>query len=93
MSFDGGRTWSTQENQPTAEFYGVTVDSKFPYNLYAAQQDNSTYMLSSVSNPAASILRTGPGCENGSDHSAPEPSEHHLRVVQRAVPVHEHRER
>lgn len=65
VSFDGGRTWSTQENQPTAEFYGVTIDSKFPYNLYAAQQDNSTYMLSSVSNPAASILRTGPGCETG----------------------------
>ncbi len=65
VSFDGGRTWSTQENQATAEFYGVTIDNKFPYNLYAAQQDNSTYILSSVSDPSASILRTGPGCETG----------------------------
>jgi photosystem II stability/assembly factor-like uncharacterized protein len=65
VSFDGGRTWSTQENQPTAEFYGVEIDSKFPYNLYAAQQDNSTWVLSSVSDPSASILRTGPGCETG----------------------------
>ncbi len=65
VSFDGGRTWSTQENQPTAEFYGVEIDKKFPYNLYAAQQDNSTWVLSSVSDPSASILRTGPGCETG----------------------------
>ncbi len=37
VSYDGGRTWSTQENQPTAEFYGVEIDKKFPYNLYAEQ--------------------------------------------------------
>jgi photosystem II stability/assembly factor-like uncharacterized protein len=65
VSFDGGRTWSTQENQPTAEFYGVWIDNKFPYQLYAAQQDNSTYIMSSVSDPASSVLRTGPGCETG----------------------------
>ena len=65
VSFDGGRTWSTQENQPTAEFYGVWIDNKFPYQLYAAQQDNSTYVLSSVSDPANSVIRTGPGCETG----------------------------
>ncbi|MBC8087964.1 MAG: hypothetical protein H7Z40_11920, partial [Phycisphaerae bacterium] len=65
VSFDGGRTWSTQDNQPTAEFYGVWIDDKFPYQLYAAQQDNSTYILSSVSDPASSVIRTGPGCETG----------------------------
>lgn len=65
VSFDGGRTWSTQENQPTAEFYGVWIDGRFPYQLYAAQQDNSTYVLSSVSDPANSVIRTGPGCETG----------------------------
>src|SRR5512134_1570468 len=36
VSTDGGRTWSTQMNQPTSELYGVWVDNKFPYNLYAA---------------------------------------------------------
>jgi photosystem II stability/assembly factor-like uncharacterized protein len=65
VSFDGGRTWSTQENQPTAEFYGVWIDNKFPYNVYAAQQDNSTWVISSTSDPSASIVRTGPGCETG----------------------------
>jgi len=73
VSFDGGKTWSTQENQSTAEFYGVTIDNKFPYNLYAAQQDNSTYVISSVSDPTASILRVGPGCETGP--IIPHPSE------------------
>lgn len=66
VSFDGGRTWSTQRNQPTAEFYGVTLDNRFPYNLYSAQQDNSTWMWSSVAHPFdASALQTGPGCETG----------------------------
>ena len=65
VSTDGGRTWSTQENQPTAEFYGVWMDNQFPYQMYAAQQDNSTYVLSSVSDPASSVVRTGPGCETG----------------------------
>lgn len=66
VSFDGGRTWSTQRNQPTAEFYGVWPDNRFPYNLYSAQQDNSTWIWSSVANPFdASALQTGPGCETG----------------------------
>lgn len=74
VSFDGGRTWSTQRNQPTAEFYGVVPDSRFPYNLYSAQQDNSTWFWSSVGNPFdASALQTGPGCETGP--IIPHPSE------------------
>lgn len=66
VSYDGGRTWSTQRNQPTAEFYGVWPDNRFPYNLYSAQQDNNTWMWSSVGNPFdADALQTGPGCETG----------------------------
>jgi len=66
VSFDGGRTWSSQMNQPTSELYGVWTDNGFPYKLYAAQQDNSTLILSSVANPAnPSDWRTGPGCETG----------------------------
>ncbi len=66
VSYDGGRTWSTQRNQPTAEFYGVVPDNNFPYNLYSAQQDNSTWIMSSVGNPFdTENLRTGPGCETG----------------------------
>jgi len=35
---DGGRTWSTLDNQPTAQFYRVVLDQDFPYNIYGAQQ-------------------------------------------------------
>ena len=48
VSFDGGRTWSSQMNQPTAEIYGVWMDDQFPYKIYGAQQDNSTLIISSV---------------------------------------------
>jgi photosystem II stability/assembly factor-like uncharacterized protein len=39
ISVDGGRSWSSQLNQPTAEMYRVTVDDGFPYRVYGAQQD------------------------------------------------------
>ncbi|MDC6366343.1 MULTISPECIES: WD40/YVTN/BNR-like repeat-containing protein [Flavobacteriaceae] len=42
ISYDGGETWSTYYNQPTAQFYRVTTDNAFPYRIYVAQQDNST---------------------------------------------------
>lgn len=42
ISVDAGRSWSTQYNQPTAQFYHVTADSDFPYRIYGAQQDNTT---------------------------------------------------
>ncbi|WP_235296996.1 WD40/YVTN/BNR-like repeat-containing protein [Portibacter marinus] len=45
VSFDGGETWSTYHNQPTAQFYRVTTDNHFPYRIYAAQQDNSTVRI------------------------------------------------
>ena len=42
VSHNGGETWSTQFNQPTAELYQVEVDDQYPYWLYAGQQDNYT---------------------------------------------------
>lgn len=66
VSTDGGRTWSTQMNQPTAEIYGVWVDNQFPYKLYGAQQDNTTLIISSQAEPyTLTDWRTGPGCETG----------------------------
>ncbi len=47
ITLNGGKTWSGQLNQPTAEFYRVTVDNQFPYRLYAGQQDNSTISVPS----------------------------------------------
>jgi len=45
ISYDGGDTWSTYMNQPTAQFYRVTTDNHFPYRIYVAQQDNSTMRI------------------------------------------------
>ena len=45
VSYDGGETWSTYYNQPTAQFYRVTTDNSFPYRIYVAQQDNSTLRI------------------------------------------------
>jgi photosystem II stability/assembly factor-like uncharacterized protein len=47
ISTDGGKTWTTQNNQPTAQFYHVAVDDEFPYHLYGAQQDNSSVGIAS----------------------------------------------
>lgn len=45
VTYDGGKTWSTYHNQPTAQFYRVTTDNAFPYRIYVAQQDNSTVRI------------------------------------------------
>ncbi|MGB6152097.1 MAG: glycosyl hydrolase, partial [Pricia sp.] len=42
VTYDGGETWSTYHNQPTAQYYRVTTDNAEPYRIYVAQQDNST---------------------------------------------------
>jgi photosystem II stability/assembly factor-like uncharacterized protein len=47
VSLDGGQTWSPQNNQPTAQFYHVTTDTRAPYFVYGAQQDNSTIAIAS----------------------------------------------
>ncbi len=49
ISYDGGETWSTVFNQPTAELYHAAADTRFPYRVYSAQQDNSTISLPSRS--------------------------------------------
>ena len=49
VSFNGGRSWSSQFNQPTSELYRVSVDNQFPYRVYGAQQDNSTITVPSNS--------------------------------------------
>ncbi len=49
ISNDGGTTWSTQDNQPTAQLYRVATDDAFPYRLLAGQQDNSAIRIRSRS--------------------------------------------
>ena len=48
VSFNGGASWSTQDNQPTAQFYRVNADNRFPYRLYGGQQDNTSVAIASA---------------------------------------------
>jgi photosystem II stability/assembly factor-like uncharacterized protein len=45
ITYDGGETWSTYHNQPTAQYYRVATDDSFPYRIYVAQQDNGTIRI------------------------------------------------
>lgn len=50
VSFNGGKSWSTQQNQATAQFYRVITDNLVPYNVYGGQQDNSAIAIGSRTN-------------------------------------------
>ena len=53
VTADGGKTWTTEDNQPTAQFYHIATDNRFLYRLYGAQQDNSTVSIASRSDRGA----------------------------------------
>lgn len=82
VTHNGGKTWSSQFNQPTAELYQVEVDDQYPYWLYAGQQDNYTtiavpsYPPSAIQDPGKGwIINTG-GCETGP--AVPKPGNHNI---------------
>ena len=50
VTFNGGKSWSTQQNQPTSQFYRVITDNLVPYNVYGGQQDNSAIAILSRTN-------------------------------------------
>ena len=81
ITHNGGRTWSTQFNQPTAELYQVEVDDQYPYWLYAGQQDNGTAIAIPsmppfrAQDPAAWLVDVG-GCETGP--AVPKPGNHNI---------------
>ncbi|GAC1330695.1 MAG: hypothetical protein NVSMB22_22800 [Chloroflexota bacterium] len=49
VTFNGGASWSTLYNQPTAQFYHVTTDTRIPYRVYGSQQDNTALSLPGLS--------------------------------------------
>ena len=74
VSQDGGKTWSSIMNQPTAQFYHVVTDDQWPYRVYGAQQDNSTVSIASRSDNGTIGERDWwrvAGCENA--HIAVDP--------------------
>ena len=52
VSNNGGKSWSTQKNQATSQFYRVITDNLVPYNVYGGQQDNSAIAIASRTNDA-----------------------------------------
>ena len=50
ISFNGGKSWSTQQNQATSQFYRVITDNQVPYHVYGGQQDNSAIGIASRTN-------------------------------------------
>ncbi|WP_047417664.1 hypothetical protein [Cellulophaga sp. Hel_I_12] len=81
VSHNGGKSWSTQFNQPTAEIYQVAVDDQYPYWVYGAQQDNTTIAIPSVAPSGTSpqgtqlMIDVG-GCETGP--TIPKPGNHNI---------------
>jgi photosystem II stability/assembly factor-like uncharacterized protein len=76
VTLDGGESWSSLDNQPTAQFYHVIADRRFPYRLYGAQQDNSTVSIASRTSGAGIGERDWydvGGCESG--YIAPRPDD------------------
>jgi photosystem II stability/assembly factor-like uncharacterized protein len=53
VSFNGGASWSSIYNQPTAQFYHITADTRFPYRVYGTQQDNTAICVPSRSEKGA----------------------------------------
>ncbi len=75
VSVDGGASFSTYQNQPTAQFYRVITDNHFPYRIYGAQQDNSTLRISHRGKGGAigeNDWENSAGGESG--HMAPDPT-------------------
>jgi len=81
VTTDGGETWSRQSNQSTAELYQIAVDDRFPYWLYAGQQDNSTIRVPSrppysATGGTGSFWESVGGCETGP--AVPKPGDHDI---------------
>jgi len=76
ISTDGGLHWTSQDNQPTAQFYHVIVDNQFPYRIYGSQQDNTSVGIASATNHfGIDRIDWNPvgGCESG--YVAPYPKD------------------
>jgi len=79
VSFNGGATWTTLWNQPTAQFYHVAVDNQFPYRVYGTQQDNTAMSVPSSSFKGAIPYNDCyPVAHSESGHIAVRPDDHNI---------------
>ncbi len=82
VTINGGATWSTWYNQPTAQFYHVITDNDFPYHVYGAQQDSGTAATASRTDHGEIDARdwfTVGGSESG--YIAPDPKDPNIFYV------------
>jgi photosystem II stability/assembly factor-like uncharacterized protein len=79
VTLNGGESWSSLDNQPTAQFYRVITDRQVPYRIYGSQQDNTTVSIPSRTDDngiqATHWYPVG-GCESG--YIAPDPKDANL---------------
>jgi photosystem II stability/assembly factor-like uncharacterized protein len=74
VSTDGGQTWSTENNQPTGQFYHIALDGQFPFHVYGASQDEGAYEGPSATANGFIALGDWQGVASGeSTFVAPEP--------------------
>ena len=59
ITFNAGKTWSTQSNMPTAQFYRINADNQFPYRIYGGQQDNTSVSIASRELGSGGITTAG----------------------------------
>ena len=79
VSFNGGETWSTIYNQPTAQFYHVVTDNQYPYHVYSTQQDNTAIAVPSRSYKGAILFADCyPVGSAESGHIAVRPDDHNI---------------
>lgn len=75
VSTNGGASWTTQANQPTAQFYHIATDNRFPYWLYGAQQDNTSVGIASAAPGGIDRTDWHPVGGGESGYVAPDPSD------------------
>ncbi len=57
VSVNGGQTYSSWYNQPTAQLYHVSADNAFPYNVYSGQQESGSVGIASRGNDGGITFR------------------------------------
>jgi len=79
ISVDGGRTWTPWLNQPTAQIYRLSTDNRYPFHIYATQQDSGSLDLISRSNEGILTLRSWTATAGGeAGYAVPDPRDPHI---------------
>jgi photosystem II stability/assembly factor-like uncharacterized protein len=88
ISVDGGKNWTTQGNQPTAQFYHVAADDDFQYRVYGSQQDNSSIGIRTRSDHGAILTGDWDAVGGGeSGYIVPDPRDSNIVYADDEGPI------